>query len=196
MAVTGTQPFGYRWRKNGVNITVPPYTPFSAYSITNVNTNHSGAYTVIITNLANAAPGALSLAANLFVYTDADGDGVGDAWETMHGFSPANPGDALADADGDGVSNKDEFYTGSNATNAQSYVKLTITPMGAGTGVNVGFTAMPDRSYTLQYSRQPGNGPWVNLTNFTTVTSNRNLVIPHPAAGPTNRFYRFVTPME
>jgi hypothetical protein len=68
--------------------------------------------------------------------------------------------------------------------------------MAAAPGAILRFTAMPDRSYTLQYSRQPRNAPWVNLTNFTTMTTNRNLVIPHPAAGPTNRFYRFVTPME
>jgi hypothetical protein len=55
---------------------------------------------------------------------------------------------------------------------------------------------MADRNYTLQYSRQPRNAPWVNLTNFTTMTTNRNLVISHPAPSPTNRFYRFVTPME
>ncbi len=195
LTATGTQPFGYRWRKNGVQV-VPFGVGTSTYSITNVATNHTGTYTAIVTNLANSSPGVVSFPANLYVYEDADGDRVGDAWEIVHGLNPGNPADALADADGDGVSNKDEFYTGSNATNAQSYVKLTITPMGATPGAIVRFTAMPDRSYTLQYSSQPRNAPWVNLTNFTTMTTNRNLSISHPAAAATSRFYRFVTPME
>jgi len=114
----------------------------------------------------------------------------------MHGLNPNNPADALTDADGDGVSNKDEFYTGSNATNAQSYVKLTITPMAAAPGAILRFTAMPDRNYTLQYSSQPRYAPWVSFTNFTSMTTNRNLVIQNVIPTTTNRFYRFVTPME
>jgi hypothetical protein len=35
----------------------------------------------------------------------------------------------------------------------------------------------------------------MNLTNFTTMTTNRNLTILHPNGGNTNRFYRLVTPM-
>jgi hypothetical protein len=195
MTVTGTEPFGYRWRRNGVQI-VPFGQGTDTYSITNVGTNHAGTYTAIVTNLANSSPGVVTLPANLYVYTDADGDRVGDAWEILHGLNPGNPADALADADGDGVNNKDEFHTGSNATNAQSYVKLSITPMTGTPGAILRFTAMPDRSYTLQYSSQPRTAPWVNLTNFTTMITNRNLSISHPAAGPTSRFYRFVTPME
>jgi len=195
VTAVGTEPFAYRWRKNGVTI-VQFNEGKSTYTITNVNTTHSGSYTAVITNLATSGGGIITLIANLSVYTDNDGDRVGDAWETIHGLSPTDPGDALADADGDGVSNRDEFYTGSNATNAQSFVKLTITPMGAAPGANIGFTAMADRNYTLQYSSQPRNASWVNWTNFYTVTNNRSLTIPNVISGPTNRFYRFVTPME
>lgn len=33
---------------------------------------------------------------------DTDGDGLGDAWETLYGLDPADPSDAASDADGDG----------------------------------------------------------------------------------------------
>jgi hypothetical protein len=196
VTTTGTQPFGYRWRKNGVNITVPAFTPFSVYSITNVNTNHSGSYTVIITNLANAAPGALSLPANLFVYTDADGDGVGDAWESANGFNPAIAGDALADTDSDGMINKDEFYAGTDPRDPQSCLKLSIQPRIVTAGVDLSFTAMSNKNYTLQFSTQTRGAAWTTLTNVSTTTANRNMVIPHPAPGATSRFYRVLTPME
>jgi hypothetical protein len=41
--------------------------------------------------------------------TDADGDGIPDAWEVLYGLNPRNVGDAAADADGDGISNLSEF---------------------------------------------------------------------------------------
>lgn len=47
-------------------------------------------------------------------YSDTDGDGLSDAWETAQGFNPNNAADADADTDGDGRSNLDEFLAGSD----------------------------------------------------------------------------------
>ncbi|MGW8314801.1 MAG: pectate lyase [Bacteroidales bacterium] len=40
---------------------------------------------------------------------DSDGDGMPDAWESDHGFDPANPGDRNGDEDGDGYTNLEEY---------------------------------------------------------------------------------------
>ena len=40
---------------------------------------------------------------------DADGDGLPDAWERLHGLNPGDAGDASADSDGDGFTNLEEF---------------------------------------------------------------------------------------
>jgi hypothetical protein len=47
---------------------------------------------------------------------DTDGDGMPDEWETLYGFDPNNPNDALNDFDEDGLSNADEFSRGTNPT--------------------------------------------------------------------------------
>lgn len=53
--------------------------------------------------------------------TDSDNDGMPDAYETEHGFDPANPADALSDADKDGFSNLEEYRQGTDPRDAQSY---------------------------------------------------------------------------
>lgn len=45
---------------------------------------------------------------------DTDSDGMGDNYETAHGFNLNDPADASADADQDGISNLQEFLAGSN----------------------------------------------------------------------------------
>jgi len=67
--VTGTPPFGYRWRRNGV--TIPQPGPgINTLIISNVQPSHAGVYSVVVTNAANPAPGVLSSNAILTVIPD------------------------------------------------------------------------------------------------------------------------------
>jgi hypothetical protein len=56
--VAGSTPIGYRWRKNGLNFTnVVLNSTNSTIVIPNAQTNHSGTYSIIITNAAYVTPG-------------------------------------------------------------------------------------------------------------------------------------------
>lgn len=47
-------------------------------------------------------------------YTDTDGDGLPDAWETKHGLDPKNASDATSDLNGDGYMNIEAFINGTD----------------------------------------------------------------------------------
>jgi hypothetical protein len=64
--VSGTPPFGYRWRRNGVNVTGFGQGT-DTLIIPNVQASHAGVYSVVVTNAANPAPGILSSNAVLVV---------------------------------------------------------------------------------------------------------------------------------
>ncbi len=53
----------------------------------------------------------------LLIATDADQDGIPDAWELAYGLNPADPFDSMTDTDGDGDSNLTEFLQGTNPLN-------------------------------------------------------------------------------
>jgi hypothetical protein len=65
--VTGTPPFGFRWRRSGVTVQTGPS---STLVISNVQPFHAGLYSVVITNEANPVPGILSSNALLTVLTN------------------------------------------------------------------------------------------------------------------------------
>jgi beta-lactamase class A len=67
VGVTGTPPFGFRWRRNGATVQIGPS---STLVISNVQPVHAGIYSVVITNEANPAPGVLSSNATLTIITN------------------------------------------------------------------------------------------------------------------------------
>jgi hypothetical protein len=191
--VVGTEPFGFRWRRNGVNLTIPNYLPSPVYTITNVNTNHAGAYTVIITNAANFSPGIQSLPANLTVLVDSDGDHAPDVWESANGFNTGDPGDALVDSDGDSMTNLEEYIAGTDPRDEQSYFK--VDSISAAGGATVSFLARSNKTYTVQYNSELAPLGWSNLVNVLSRPTNRVETITDPAPGG-GRVYRLVTPLE
>ena len=186
----GTEPFMFRWRKNGVNITVPPSTPFSVYSITNVGTNHAGNYSVIITNAATTS-GILSSNAVLTVLIDTDGDHVPDEWEFAYNFSTNNAGDATIDTDGDTMTNLEEYIAGTDPRDEQSYLKVdTISVAGSAA---LSFLARSNKTYTIQFNSELSSSGWLNFTNALSRPTNRVEIIVDPAS-TAGRVYRLLTP--
>ncbi len=65
VAVNGTPPLGYRWRRNGISVVSKIDDP--TFTITNVQLSHAGTYNVIVTNSVNPTPGIISSDATLTV---------------------------------------------------------------------------------------------------------------------------------
>jgi len=83
---------------------------------------------VVVRNLANQT---LSANAQFFVTTllDSDSDGIPDNWETAYNLNANSGADRDLDSDGDGMSNLQEYYAGTDPTNALS--RLTVSLSGA-----------------------------------------------------------------
>jgi len=192
ISASGNLPMSYRWRRNGItltNITLDSNT--SLFVIENVQTNHAGGYTVAVTNQLGAAP--VSANANLTVLADRDRDGMPDVWETANGFDLTNSLDAVMDTDHDGMINRAEYVAGTDPRNPDSYLKVDqITATGA---VLLRFSAVSNRTYTMQFSEGLGTG-WGKLLDVLSRTTNRVESIVDTNAPGLQRFYRLATPQQ
>ena len=185
-------PVGYRWRSN---FTTRPFiilnNASSTFTITNVTLGAN--FSVILTNVANAI-GLLSATAVLTVPLDFDNDQLPDLWELQYGFSPTNSADATNDFDGDGMSNLQEYLAGTNPTNALSYLRINTAGALAGGGTTLTFSAVSNKTYTIQYRDEAGSGAWLRLADFTAATTNRVVAYTNAVPGSFRRFYRLTTP--
>ncbi|MDI6774054.1 MAG: M4 family metallopeptidase [Verrucomicrobiota bacterium] len=66
------------------------------------------------TNLAYVADTFNNRIQAFSVIIDADGDGMNDLWEDLHGLNATDPNDAYGDLDGDGLGNLAEYLLGFN----------------------------------------------------------------------------------
>jgi hypothetical protein len=187
---SGTEPFFYRWRRNGVAVTPQPNS--AVYTLVGLQTNQSGQYSVVVTNAGFFQPGALSAIAILTVLADRDGDRAPDVWETENGFNPDNSSDGAGDADGDDMLNKDEFFAGTDPRDPQSYLSVEFDPAGGNT---LQFMAISNHSYSVQFIDNLSTGTWSNLAHAFTRPTNRLEQVADPSGG-SKRFYRLVTPLQ
>ncbi|TAL06175.1 MAG: metallophosphoesterase family protein [Verrucomicrobia bacterium] len=83
---------------------------------------------------------------------DANTNGLPDAWESFYSVS-----DPAADPDGDGVSNLQEYYAGTNPTNALSWLHITQLTGGGGSYQLV-WSAIGGTRYRVHFSDGDSNG--------------------------------------
>ncbi|MCS6770684.1 MAG: carbohydrate-binding protein [Kiritimatiellae bacterium] len=96
--------------------------------------------------------------------SDADGDGLSDAWETAH-FGCATCAVSNADSDGDGASNLEEFIADTVPTNSLS-VWIPVIPAIAGTSEMQIWVPSPttnSRIYEVWWSTNLLNDQWVPM---------------------------------
>jgi hypothetical protein len=195
---SGTEPFAYRWRRNGLTISGQTN---AVLTLVNVQPAQSGQYSVVVTN-AGTSPGPtpLSAIATLVVYdADRDGDRTPDVWETANGFNPDDPNDADGDTDEDGMLNSEEFIAGTNPRDPESrfWVDLQISSDANFIMNSVQFPAISNRVYTVQVSPDISSTTWSNFFILQSALTNRLPAITDLQARTNRiprRFYRVVTP--
>lgn len=194
VTATGAPPLFYRWIRNGVGIqtSTVPYLVLTNVQIGNPNPVPIRA---AVTNYASGAGGVNSLTVQLTVQADADGDGIGDAWETNYvGFSTNNAADGALDFDGDGMINRDEYVAGTDPTDALSVLKIARSAIDA---YVLEFVAQSNISYTVQYRTNLVNAPWMNVTNVLGVLNTARTIQVNVSDPPQNpeKYYRVLTPL-
>ncbi|MDF1859069.1 MAG: lamin tail domain-containing protein [Verrucomicrobiales bacterium] len=124
---------------------------------------------------------------------DTDNDLMDDWWELLHGLN-VGIDDSGSDLDLDRFNNLDEFLAGTLPGDPRSYLHLEIEPTQV--GLNLGFTALPHVSYTIQYSDSLISPNWIDLQEIAPDSEEREIQI---SITPTEdqRFFRaIVSPLD
>ena len=193
--VDGSYPLTFRWRKNGVVLTNAVFVlneSTSTFVLSNVQAAAVGRYSVQITNRAPAGTVA-SVDVNLVVLPDSDGDGMEDSWETRYGLNPSFAGDAGLDADSDGFSNREEYRSGTDPRSSSSSLLLESIRLSDGQ-VQLGWTAMSNRTYRILYRDTLGEGNWQTLIDVYNRPTNRLERVLDPISLKGERYYRLSIP--
>jgi len=90
------------------------------------------------------------------------------------------------------MKNLQEYLAGTNPTNALSRLALTILPAPTNL-LQFQFSAVSNKSYTVEYRNSLTTGTWVRLQDYTAVTTDRTITVTNSLGG-SMRFYQVVTP--
>ncbi len=138
----GSAPLTYQWYFN-TNSPIAGATN-TALTIFNVQTNHVGAYSVVVSNSAGAttsAYAALSLTSTLTPF---------ESWQFQYfGCTNCPQAAANADADGDGMDNQSEFLAGTNPTNSASAFRVS-SALPQGNDIVITWTTAGGRTNRVQ----------------------------------------------
>lgn len=93
-----------------------------------------------------ASSSVASMYLNVVAPPDTNGNGLPDAWETACGVTDPN-----ADDDGDGQSNLQEYYAGTNPTNAASVLRITDWSRQANGYVSLTWPSIGGTRYRVQF---------------------------------------------
>ncbi len=148
------------------------------------------AETSSITLFANGAGGTGSAMLTLDVQMDADGDGMGDAWEMAHGLSPENRDDGILDLDGDGQSNFAEWLARTGPDDSSSQFRI-VSAGRVGANIQLAWQSVSGVRYRVMTRQSFASGNWMNLTPTPVVAFGSTTTYTHVGgATDTARYYR------
>jgi hypothetical protein len=193
-------PLSFEWRKDNAVVarrSLNSYLDFLV--IAQAQPSDEGNYSVTVTNAFTGAAGFSSDGAVLRVIqeSDADGDGMPDAYEGSAGLNPNDPADAMADADSDGVSNLEEYLAGTDPRDPRSVLKLE--KLDTRNGVLLRFHCRSSRTYSVLWRDALPGASW-NLLGSVPATSASGSetrvveMIDPEGLIPEERYYRVLTP--
>jgi hypothetical protein len=141
---------------------------------------------------AQPTPGAHNAVAG-----DADGDGMPDTWEDLHGFDKNNFADAAQDADNDGMTNFQEFLAGTDPHDAASrlWIKSVTPALSDAQSLTLTFPAAANVSYRVQYrSSLDISSDWQKLIDVPANGLSHDVTVEDTEAFiKTDRYYRVIT---
>lgn len=141
---------------------------------------------------APPTPGALNHTAAL---TDADEDGLPDAWELAHELDPTI-GDGIhgpdGDFDNDGMTNWQEYLAGTRPNDPNSLLQLVLDGLTSEETL-LSFEAVAGRSYSVLVTTELTGG-WEHLISVPVVTESGLISVRDENGGDVQRYYRLVTP--
>jgi hypothetical protein len=183
-------PFSFDWRQGSVPVAsnvVNSRTDF--FTFTAPAAPRTNQYRAVVRNLASPPSGVTSVPALVAFLADTDADGLPDVWES------ANPAcaDPALDCDSDGLTNLEEYRAGTDPTNALSYLK--IDSLTAGGGATLRFSAISNRTYTVEYTDDLDSIAWSKLADVPARATNRVETLVDSVASP-QRTYRLATPRQ
>ena len=193
----GSLPITNRWRllRNvGVRLDVDDIVNTHFTKFTHVVAPNSAGRVQI--SMVNPAGGNFSTSvtnAFLTVLADTDGDHIPDDYENANGMNANDPADANGDLDGDGSKNGEEYIAGTDPRDPTSYLRVDrIETIGSAV---LNFSAVSNRSYTVQFTDALSPLDWERLADFAPRTTNWSATAVDPTSPP-QRYYRLVTPAQ
>lgn len=125
---------------------------------------------------------------------DSDGDGIPDWWMIEYFGHPTGQAGDLSrvqdDADGDGMNNLQEYLAGTDPTNPNSLLALSIAADESGTNLFLGWTAVSGKTYQVLSTPNLNNPVWQVFP--ASITSNGDQRYFHVRAADSQRYFRIL----
>lgn len=187
-------PFSVQWQKGKVTYASNVVEAAEDFlTLLNVGPEHIGSWRVIVRNPASRSGTRRSFTIKLL--PDADRDGLPDPWEKAFGYPTNLAQSGSADVDGDGLSDRDEFYAGTNPTNALSRLAILSAEQSA-ESVTLTFVASSNRTYTVEKQSGDWSEGWRRVADVVATSTDRLVRVTDTNAtlDVGSIFYRVVTP--
>lgn len=191
LATTG-EVFTYAWQSS------PEFTAAAILDVSGTNyacTGWTGSGAIPASGETNATGSILLTVTNsaitwLWDFSDLDGDGLPDYWESAF-FGNITNASAGADTDADRFNNFEEYTAGTNPTNSSS--RLWLWTAVRESGFELQWDGVSGRTYTVQSESQLDNEGWQAITNLPGTDGEMSAL---DTDAESNRFYRLTVERE